>query len=380
MGDNGPKLSENLRSAYTTISMLKKASRRSLPSSKEPHWEKIVRGISLGYLPNTSLWYVRKYQQGRYVRGELGPSDDVPGGLSYTDACRLAISYEVQKRTPTVHSAWLDYERYLIAHGKSTQATGCYYKLHIQPLLGDVELARLTLQTLEKWQQELITRLKNPILKIRQDSANRITTILKALLNRAFHSGLVESDTAWRRLKRFQGVGNVRIRTLSQEEISKVLEVIESPFKELFLAALHTGARLSELRRLEPSDFTGTHIHIRQSKSGKPRHIPLSSEGIEFFRSVSLPLRPKTQDRWGQWSVFRYLDKIERKAQIRFRMHDLRHTYATRLLNNGALPSVVAALLGHSSTRMVEKHYGHLYESTIRDNVERYLGKIDPGG
>ena len=49
--------------------------------------------------------------------------------------------------------------------------------------------------------------------------------------------------------------------------------------------------------------------------------------------------------------------------------HGLRHSYASRLVMSGAPLAVVAAQLGHSDTRMVEKHYGHLAPSYVADTV-----------
>jgi integrase len=64
-----------------------------------------------------------------------------------------------------------------------------------------------------------------------------------------------------------------------------------------------------------------------------------------------------------------------RIAPITF--HGLRHTYASRLAMNGVPLGVIAAQLGHSDTRMVEKHYGHLAPSYIADTVRAAYGSFD---
>jgi hypothetical protein len=56
--------------------------------------------------------------------------------------------------------------------------------------------------------------------------------------------------------------------------------------------------------------------------------------------------------------------------------HELRHTYASVLVNRGCALSVVADLLGHSSIKMVEKHYGHLSRSTVRDELLRAMPRL----
>lgn len=56
--------------------------------------------------------------------------------------------------------------------------------------------------------------------------------------------------------------------------------------------------------------------------------------------------------------------------------HELRHTYASRLVMNAVPLAVVAAQLGHSDTRMVEKHYGHMAPNYVADTVRAAFGKI----
>ena len=56
--------------------------------------------------------------------------------------------------------------------------------------------------------------------------------------------------------------------------------------------------------------------------------------------------------------------------------HELRHTYASMLVNRGCLLAVVAQQLGHSDTRMVEKHYAHLAPNTVRDEVLKAMPRL----
>jgi integrase len=57
--------------------------------------------------------------------------------------------------------------------------------------------------------------------------------------------------------------------------------------------------------------------------------------------------------------------------------HVLRHTYASRLAMRGVPLQVIAQQLGHSDTRMVEKHYAHLAPSYIGDTVRAAFGSLD---
>jgi integrase len=57
--------------------------------------------------------------------------------------------------------------------------------------------------------------------------------------------------------------------------------------------------------------------------------------------------------------------------------HGLRHTYASRLVMKGVPLHVIAAQLGHSDTRMVEKHYGHLAPNYVADTVRNAFDRLN---
>ena len=214
----------------------------------------------------------------------------------------------------------------------------------------------------------------------RRSSANRVLTILKGALNRAWRDGKVPSDTAWRRVEPFEGVDAARIRYLTIEDAKRLINASDPEFRPLVEAALQTGARYGELARLVVSDFnpdSGT-IAIRQSKSGKPRHVVITDEGVEFFmqlttgRSGDAPLiRKANGSTWRMSHQGRPMADACANAKIKppINFHGLRHTYASLAIMNGAPLLVVAKNLGHADTRMVEKHYGHLAPSYIADAI-----------
>ena len=57
-------------------------------------------------------------------------------------------------------------------------------------------------------------------------------------------------------------------------------------------------------------------------------------------------------------------------------MHVMRHTWASHAVMNGVPLMVVARNLGHSDTRMVERHYGHLSSSYIKDTIRASAPKF----
>jgi integrase len=155
----------------------------------------------------------------------------------------------------------------------------------------------------------------------------------------------------------------------------------ESPdFRALVRGALATGCRYGELARLEVRDFNrdaGTLV-VRESKSTKPRHVVLDDEAVTFFESVTAGRRGDERifhraagGAWGKSHQARPLLAACRAARVEpaASFHILRHTWASHRVMKGAPLMVVAQVLGHADTRMVEKHYGHLAPSYARDTV-----------
>lgn len=117
---------------------------------------------------------------------------------------------------------------------------------------------------------------------------------------------------------------------------------------------------------------------VCESKGGKPRHIPLDDEGAAFFTFVTAgrcptdPLFVRADGgRWGKSHQRRPLLEACKAAKIEpaIGFHILRHSWASLRIMAGLPLMVAAQVLGHSDTRMVERHYSHLAPSFVRDAV-----------
>jgi integrase len=216
--------------------------------------------------------------------------------------------------------------------------------------------------------------------RARQATANRHLTVLKAALNKAFHDGRVATDQPWRSVKPFRNVDAARLRYLSEDECRRLLNACVEDFRHLVRGALISGCRYGELTRMTVADFSidsGT-LLIRQAKSGKPRYVPLDDQAVVFYESTvagraSAKRMFMTADGrpWGKSYQARPLAAGCEAARIEppINFHGLRHTWASHRVMKGAPLIVLAQVLGHADTRMVEKHYGHLAPSHIRDVV-----------
>ena len=139
-------------------------------------------------------------------------------------------------------------------------------------------------------------------------------------------------------------------------------------------------------QHLPPRLDSGT-VLVRTSKAGKVRHIELTAEGLEFFnettagRAGSELLFHRNNTAWGKSHQQRPLTEACRAARITLAasFHTLRHTYASLMVMDSVPLMVVARNLGHADTRMVEKHYGHLATSYVREAIRAAspLGIVD---
>jgi integrase len=174
----------------------------------------------------------------------------------------------------------------------------------------------------------------------------------------------------------------------------------EHPGNELAACALRLqracGLRIGELLDLELDCVHelaghGSWLKIPLGKMQTERMVPLDEETVELIdhitaiRSHGRPLphpryRRKAQflfthhgRRLSQTAVRAELDRVAQAAGLgHVTPHQLRHTYATALVNAGVSLQSLMALLGHASAQM-SLRYGHLFDTTVRADYERAL-------
>jgi integrase len=306
----------------------------------------------------------------------------------------------VREGTYTVADAVADYLSEIAAEKRPTSVRNAKYifDASILPDLGTVQLEKLTADRLTRWRNKLATQPKRVRTKrtatepatrdvaddedawrARKATANRILTMLKAALNRAFQAGRASSDSAWRKVKPFRRVDEAVVRYLSVVEARRLVSACPEDFRKMVQAALFSGCRYSELARLRCDDFnadSGT-LAIRLSK-GKIRHVVLTEEAKAAFADWTRDrahsdnvFRRADGAAWGKSHQKRPLDAASSRAGITpsVNFHILRHTHGSHLAMSGVPMGVVAAQLGHADTRMTEKHYAHLAPSYVAQAI-----------
>jgi integrase len=222
-------------------------------------------------------------------------------------------------------------------------------------------------------------------------------TILKAALNHALDRRRVTcSGEAWREAKPYRGTTKARMRFLSVEDQVRLVNACPQDFRRLVKGALYTGGRYGELAGATVQDFdaTGGTLFLigKGTGEGKPRRVVLTDEGQAFFQEITAGrpagerifqrakvARRKRQDvgtAWGHGDQSRFMvDACTTASLDPLGFHELRHSYASMLVNAGCPLVYVAAQLGHTDTRMVEKHYGHLAPTALADSIRALMPK-----
>jgi integrase len=360
--------------------------RKKLAPRDAPYYVAVRRGLHIGYRRGTTggAWSMREHRGGRFVKRSLGVADDTQPAdgssvLSWSDALRAATGDERPTLTVggrfTVAQAAEEY--FEDASKKRDVASDrSKYAVAIEQPLGARPIADLSTSELKKWLADQVEATSDRELRRRQQAtANRNWTVLRAVLNFAFEHERAPSADAWKRVRPYKNVDRARERNLSVAEARALLGVLRPPLRELANGSLLTGLRLGELRALRAGDVKGGAVQIRHSKSGKPRHVPLTAEGVAFFAQLT---KGKAADALvfpaPVHNITRQMGKACAAAKIeRATFHDLRRSYGSLLINAGAAPDTIRRLLGHADMRMTLRNYAHLMDEALQTAVDEHL-------
>ena len=205
----------------------------------------------------------------------------------------------------TVKQAVADYLANHLADKASHDEVKARLGAYVLPHFASTPVDELTSDQLRKWHRDIANvgaRIRtrkggkqrigslsgDEAVRKRRASANRCLAWFKAVLTFAVASNKVACQAVWSQMKLFKGADIPRSGFLILEECGRLIEACEPEFRLLVEAALQTGARYSELARLRVGDFNGATLHVRQSKSGKDRHILLTDEGAAFFARLAV--------------------------------------------------------------------------------------------
>jgi len=231
--------------------------------------------------------------------------------------------------------------------------------------LGDIPLSGITTQLVEEYQTSRLNDGRKPA------TVNRELSTLKHMFTKANEWEML-GDEGLRRIRKVRKLqeNNARLRYLSAEECQVLITACDPHLRPVVVTAINTGMRREEILSLEWEkhiDLKHGFILLDRTKNGDRREIPINRTLRETLQA--LPRRINSPYVFTDREGNRFKDLLHsfksacRRAGIKdFRFHDLRHTFASRLLMSGADIVAVKELLGHKSMQMTLR-YAHLAPS-----------------
>lgn len=337
------------------------------------------RGKKLSNLPKgvfeknrgSKIYWVRYISaDGKLHRERIGSREDAVTALAsrLDDKSRGRVP-TVSKRNPTFSELVDDAVRFLKSERTSAHAydTGLKFK-RMLPTFGEREVESITKQEVLDWLDEQADEHEWS-----DATRNRYVAAFSLIYSVAGPEGTKKLESKpWGKITRRQE-DNSRVRFLSPAEEAMITAVCRDRYPDylnVYIFALHTGARASEILRGKVGDYvpeTGM-ITIHQTKDkrkSKTRLVPATPMSIEAYaalsagKSIGDPLCTNRQG--GKLYEMRYwFDPAIREAGVKdFTFHDLRHTAASRWVMCNVPLAAVAKYLGHSGIQMVMR-YSHL--------------------
>lgn len=259
---------------------------------------------------------------------------------------------------------------------------------HLIPAFGDRKLHQVKKLDLKTFVQTKLADGYNP------STVNRMIAAIKMVFNRAEEWDIIQSHENPAR-----GVRGVKVpkrvdRFLSAEEAQRLeaeVRASESPMLRFIIAfLLLTGARKREAldARWSDVDFNRRVWTIPLSKSGRPRYVPLSPEAVNVLEELQRQsfrvmgyrtndvewIFPNPRTRKPFVNIFFAWNRARQRAGLPdVRIHDLRHSFASALVNEGMTLYDVKEILGHSNMATTTR-YAHLSQQRLKD-VAAVAGK-----
>jgi len=244
---------------------------------------------------------------------------------------------------------------------------------HLQGFFGDEFLTEIT--------PKMIAEYK---VKRREEGASpRSLNYELVLMGHAFNLAMKEwelvNDNPVRKVAK-EKVRNQVERWLTAEEEKRLLAAAPAWLQEIILFAIHTGFRQSEILDLKWSqvDLTRRTVTILEQKNGSVDTLPMNQTAMSILmkrlaaksEGCDYVFPSRNGKRIMKRNLFRAFQEATVKAEIaHFRFHDLRHTFATRLVQNGVDLYTVQKLGRWKHTAMVGR-YAHHFTESLRPGIE----------
>lgn len=349
-----------------------------------------VSGLALRVLTSGyKTYYFYKRIKGKYYRIKIGSTEDI----SLDKARALVSNYKeniisdkkIHKGIADDHNLTLLDMYHFFMNQKRTELAESTYKEYQKIWrehclkLANKPAYEITTEDMKELHYHLTVEKGIPY------SANRIIVLLKSIFNFAIRNGIFEQFNPCLAVK--LNKETPRIRALSEEETKKFLNVVynypDIKSRSVVLLLLFTSVRKSNVLGMRWQDIdlkTGTWI-IPKTKTDENVHIALVPQAVEVLKEMQHI--STNQFVFSSYSKTGHLTHIEgswksilQQAGLKnFRIHDIRHTIASRLVSDGVPTFAVKKILTHKTIQSTQV-YVNLGVEDVRPDLERTINKL----
>lgn len=362
--------------------------------SKIDYFDPTLRGFLLEVRASGSKTFYQRYtdERGRQHQFKVGAADVLTLKQARKQARQIKAdailggdpqwARQQRRAIPTLRS-FIE-ERYLPfvkGYKRSWKTDETFLRIHVLPAIGRYFLDEIT--------PDFIVSLINHMRSAgyAAGSVARVIIILRYIFNLAIKWKVAPSG-----MNPASGIpvppDVQRSRYLTKEEAARLFASIRADDNKIAAKAILllflTGARRNEITQAQWSyiDWQQCTLFVPKSKNGQPRYIQLNSKAIEILKTVPRAdanphVFPSPSTGRPMPHLFFPWDRIRKRAALQdIRLHDLRHSFASFLVNGGEDLYEVQKLLGHSNPRTTQR-YAHLSRERLAQAAEIVASILD---
>jgi integrase len=330
----------------------------------------------MGLVKRGNVWWMNFMFQGQRVRRSTGTNNRQLAGAILAKVKIQLIEGQyfdrIEERTRTFKELMDRFDREHLVKLASRKTCQVFVK-HFREFFGDRTLAEISPKLIVEYKSRRYGAGVQPA------TINRELTCLRTAFSLAKREWEWCRENPVSRVSMEKGVTK-RDRWLNEDEETRLLAVCPSWLSDLVVFALNTGMRLGEILALtwKGVDLFRSTVTVFRSKNGERRTIPLNQtvgallkeKGKARHLNTALVFPSRTGTPVDPNHLRRAFRLAMSRAELQdFHFHDLRHTFATRLVQSGVDLYKVQRLLGHKTSVMTQRYAHHCPES-LRDGVE----------